>query len=134
MGKWRGMVVAVKQIHDLITSQRNIAMFKQEILVCSRLHHPNIVTVCGAVMAEGVPLQMVMELLEGSVDEVISAAHASESYLTLYEQLSIAIDVASGISYLHQISPRPYVHGDKGKSRRLGSSSSNSEFSVRWPT
>ena len=112
VSRWRGMTVAVKEIHELITNQRNMALFKQEVLVCSRLHHPNILTVCGAVMAEGIPLQMVMELLEGSVSEVIDAAHTTGSYLTIYEQLSIAIDMTSGISYLHQIRPRPYVHGD----------------------
>ena len=106
------MTVAVKKIHNLIADQRNMAMFEQEVLVCTRLRHPNIMTVCGAVMAEGVPLQMVMELLEGSVGEVITAAHASGPYLTIYEQLSIALDMTSGIGYLHQIRPRPYVHGD----------------------
>ncbi|XP_065840595.1 uncharacterized protein [Oscarella lobularis] len=111
-GQWRGMKVAVKKIHDLITSQRNVEMFRREVLVCSRLHHPNIMIVCGAVITEGSPLQIVMELLEGSVSEVIDAAHASGSYLTNYEQLSIAMDMTSGISYLHQIRPRPYVHGD----------------------
>ena len=112
VGQWRGMTVAVKKIHDLIADQHNIEMFKQEIFVCSRLHHPNIMTVCGAVMVEGIPLQMIMELLEGSVSEVITAAHASGLYLTIYEQLSIAMDMTSGIAYLHQIRPRPYVHGD----------------------
>ncbi|XP_065840669.1 ubiquitin carboxyl-terminal hydrolase 9X-like isoform X2 [Oscarella lobularis] len=112
VGQWRGMSVAVKKIHDLIASPRNVAMFKREVSVCSRLHHPNIMIVCGAVMAEGSPLQIVMELLEGSVGEVIDAAHASGSYLTVYEQLSITMDMASGISYLHQIRPLPYVHGD----------------------
>ena len=106
------MAVAVKKIHDLIASQRNVAMFRREVLVCSRLHHPHIMIVCGAVIAEGAPLQIVMELLEGSVGEVIDAAHASGSYLTVYEQLSIAMDITSGIDYLHQIRPRPYVHGD----------------------
>ena len=102
----------MKKIHELIISQRNEAMFKREVLVCSRLHHPNIMVVCGAVMAEGTPLQIVMELLEGSVSEVIDAAHASGSYLSVYEQLSIAMDMTSGIAYFHQIRPRPYVHGD----------------------
>ncbi|XP_065840572.1 uncharacterized protein [Oscarella lobularis] len=112
VGRWRGVTVAVKKIHDLITNRRNMAMFKQEVLVCSRLHHPNIMTVCGAVMTERVPFQMIMELLEGSVGEVITASHASESYLTIYEQLSIAMDMTSGIAYLHQNRPRPYIHGD----------------------
>ncbi|XP_065844300.1 uncharacterized protein [Oscarella lobularis] len=119
VGHWRGMSVAVKKINELIMSQRNEAMFKQEVLVCSRLHHPNIMVVCGAVMTEGAPLQIVMELLEGSVSEVIDAAHASGSYLTIYEQLSIVMDMTSGIAYLHQMRPRPYVHGDIRPSNAL---------------
>ena len=63
-------------------------------------------------MEEGTTLQMVMELLEGSVGEVIDAAHTCGSYLTVNEQLSIAMDVTSAIAYLHQIRPKPYVHGD----------------------
>ena len=113
------MSVAVKKIHELILSPRNEAMFKREVLVCSRLHHPNIMVVCGAVMTEGAPLQIVMELLEGSVSEVIDAAHASGSYLSIYEQLSIVMDMASGISYLHQIRPFPYVHSDIRPSNAL---------------
>ena len=119
MGEWRGMPVAVKKIHELITNQRNIAMFQQEVLVSSRLHHPNIMTVCGAVMTEGVPFHMILELLEGSVSDVIDAAHAFGSYLTIYEQLSVAMDMTSGISYLHQIRPRPYVHSDIRPSNAL---------------
>ena len=60
-------------------------------------------------MAEGFPLEMIMELLEGSV---ITAAHASGSYLTIYEQLCIAMGLSSGIAYLHLSRPSPYIHGD----------------------
>ena len=66
-------------------------------------------------MREDVPFQMVMELLEGSVSEVMNAAHTTSSasvgssYLTFYEQLSIALDVTSAIAYLHQTHPKPYV-------------------------
>ena len=69
-------------------------------------------------MQEDVPFQMVMELLEGSVSEVMNAAHSASSasmgfsYLTFFEQLSIAMDVTSAIAYLHQTRPKAYVHGD----------------------
>ena len=69
-------------------------------------------------MEEGTPFQIVMELLEGSVSEVMNAAHAASgasvgsSYLTFFEQLSIAMDVTSAIAYLHQTRPKAYVHGD----------------------
>ena len=94
-------------------------MFRHEILLCSRLHHPNIVTVCGAIMEEGHQLMIVMELLEGSVSELIDAAHSSGTYLTDYEQLSVALDITSAIQYLHQVSSRPYVHGDIRPSNAL---------------
>ena len=112
------MRVAVKKFHEVITNPRNLPLFRREVLVCSRLHHPNIMTICGAVMREDVAFQMVMELLEGSVSEVMNAAHTASSasvgssYLTFYEQLSIALDVTSAIAYLHQTHPKPYVHGD----------------------
>ena len=108
----------MKKFHQVLANPRNLALFRREVLVGSRLHHPNIMTICGAVMQEDVPLQMVMELLEGSVSEVMNAAHASfgasvgSSYLTFFEQLSVAMDVTSAIAYLHQTRPKAYVHGD----------------------
>ena len=106
------MRVAVKKFHDLITSPRTIPLFQREVLTASRLHHPNIVRVCGAVMEDRCPFQIVSELLEGSVSEVIDAAHASSCYLSPYEQLSIVVQATSAISYLHGLQPCPYVHAD----------------------
>ncbi|XP_065841516.1 uncharacterized protein [Oscarella lobularis] len=112
IGQWHGMPVAVKKFHDLITTQRTIPTFRREVLTASRLHHPNIIRVCGAVMEDGIPFQIVSELLEGSVSEVIDAAHSSPCYLSHYEQLSIVVQMTSAIAYLHGLQPRPYVHAD----------------------
>ena len=112
IGHWHGMPVAVKKFHDLITTQRTIPTFRREVLTASRLHHPNIIRVCGAVMEDGIPFQIVSELLEGSVSEVIDAAHSSPCYLSHYEQLSIVVQMTSAIAYLHGLQPRPYVHAD----------------------
>ena len=106
------MQVAVKKFHDLITTERTIPLFQSEVLTASRLHHPNIVRVCGAIVRPGLPFQIITELLEGSVSEVIDAAHLCGSYLSNYEQLSIAVDMTSAITYLHELYRRPYVHGD----------------------
>ena len=112
IGRWHGMPVAVKKFHDLITTPRTIPTFQREAMTASRLHHPNIIRVCGAVMEEGIPFQIVSELLEGSVSEVVDAAHSSARYLSHYEQLSIAVQTTSAIAYLHGVQPRPYVHAD----------------------
>ena len=102
----------MKKFHELITTEGTIPLFRREVLTASRLHHPNIVRVCGAIMRPGLPFQIVSELLEGSVSEVINAAHTSDSYLSTYEQLSIAVEMTSAITYLHELPLRPYVHGD----------------------
>ena len=112
IGRWHNMPVAVKKFHDLITTRRTIPIFQREVLTASRLRHPSIISVCGAVMEDGIPFQIVCELLEGSVSEVIDAAHASRCYLSQYEQLSIVLEMTSAIAYLHGIKPRPYVHAD----------------------
>ena len=112
MGHWCGITVAVKILNNHVADLHNLAMFQQEVAACSQLRHPNIMTMYGAVVAHGFAVQMVMELLEGSVSEVIKAAHSSGYYLTPYEQLSIATETTSGIAYLQQIRPKPYVHCD----------------------
>ena len=112
IGCWHGIPVAVKKFHSLITTPRTIPAFQREVLTASQLHHPNIVRVCGAVMEDGVPFQIVSELLEGSVSEVIDAAHSSPCYLSHYEQLSIVVQMTSAIAYLHGLHPRPFVHAD----------------------
>ena len=112
------MSVAVKKFHTLITTPRTIPTFWREVVTASRLHHPNIIRVCGAVMQEEIPFQIVSELLEGSMSEVIDAAHAAGRkggvlpYLSSYEQLSTVVQMTSAIAYLHDLKPRPYVHGD----------------------
>ena len=105
------MHVAVKKFHELITTENTVPLFRNEVLTLSKLHHPNIIRTCGAIMSRGVPFQIVSELLEGSVSELMDAAHSS-LYLSTYEQLSISLDMTSALAYMHGLSPRPYIHGD----------------------
>ena len=46
------------------------------------------------------------------MSELMDAAHSCGSYLYNYEQLSVVVDMTSAITYLHELLPRPYVHGD----------------------
>ena len=106
------MEVAVKKFHVIITSERTIPFFRSEVFTASRLHHPNIVRLFGAMMKPGLSFQIVSELLEGSVSELMDAALSSGTYLSIYEQLSIAAEMTSAIAYMHELLPCPYVHGD----------------------
>ena len=150
-GVWRGIKVAVKRFHEeLRVSEHNRKLFRQELDNCAYLRHPNIVTFCGATLENDNPLQIITELLEGSLDELIKAAVSCARYLTHGEQVHLAECTAAGITYLHQRQPTPFVHcdirpsnilvtrdmsakvGDLGGSHVIGASTSAGPLSINY--
>jgi serine/threonine protein kinase len=120
VGFWCGVDVAVKTFHESLRLPQLAPYFMRELSICSQLHHPNVVPICGAVMENNIPIQIVMELLQGSLSDLIKAAlikaaHASSNYLrylSLREQIDVAGNIAAAITYMHQLRPKPYVHCD----------------------
>lgn len=109
VGHWRDVDVAVKIFHESLLSDHNIQLYRQEVSVCIQTRHPNVVSMYGVVMTPQAPKKLVMELLAGSLKDVIDAANAVAGYLTLREQVDLANDSVTGITYLHKL---PIVHGD----------------------
>ena len=62
IGHWIDTPVAVKTFHEELASPRMAQLVKQEVSICHKVHHPNIVSVCGVVMKDGIPIHLVMEL------------------------------------------------------------------------
>ena len=91
-----------------------LRIFRREMLTCRSLSkHPNIVSVFGAcVRQDGIPTHLVMELMETSLAQLWMSAKLTKEYLTVREQLDIADDSISGIRYLHEQNPKPYLHCD----------------------
>eukprot|EP00118_Oscarella_pearsei_P027145 m.1030 g.1030 ORF g.1030 m.1030 type:complete len:846 (+) comp5531_c0_seq1:55-2592(+) len=114
VGHWRGTQVAVKIIHDILISEHNKPLIQQEIRMCSRARHPNIVSICGVVTINGKHPYIILELLEASLTDVMQAARlakSSQPYLTLREMTDIAMGCLAGVSYLHKLQPT-ILHGD----------------------
>ena len=109
---WSGVAVAVKTFYEepVRVTDFNISLIRREVSVSSRVHHPNVVSICGAIVKNRVPLRIVMELLEGSLKDVINAAIESR-YLSMREQVDIAVGCLCGVMYLHQLQPA-LLHGD----------------------
>ena len=112
VGYWRGCSVAVKIFFDFLDTEYYLRLFRQEIAVCSRARHPNIVSLCGVTTENGVPLRIVTELLEGSLSDVIRAARRSKWPLSLREQIDLGLGITAGITYLHGLGPDGVLHGD----------------------
>ncbi|XP_065833120.1 uncharacterized protein [Oscarella lobularis] len=111
IGHWRGSPVAVKTFHESIKSEHYCALFRQEMEICSRIRHPNIVAICGVIIMDDTPFQIITNLLEGSLCDVIKASLSSKS-LTLKEKVDLSLGFVAGICYLHQLRPTPVLHGD----------------------
>ena len=105
-GQWHGANVAVKTFHQHLVNDRNRQLFRREMLLCAHIHHPSIVSVCGAII-DTKPYSFVMELLEASLEEVTSTTQ-----LTLKEKIDIALGCLGGVSYLHSLRPTAILHGD----------------------
>ncbi|XP_065839304.1 ankyrin-3-like isoform X1 [Oscarella lobularis] len=112
VGYWRGCPVAVKTFFDCLDTDYYLDLFKQEIAICTRARHPNIVFLCGVTTVNDTPLRIVTELLEGSLSDVIKASVRCKQLLSLREQIDLALGMTAGIGYLHQLGPDGILHGD----------------------
>ena len=114
VAQWQGVKVAIKCFYRLLYAPHVKQLWEQELLLCARLRHPNVVSYFGATVIDGTPLQIIMELLEGSLGELIAAAttNSGEYALRDIEMIDVAYDCAAGVAYLHGLQPSPCIHCD----------------------
>ncbi|XP_020627176.1 serine/threonine-protein kinase tousled-like 1 [Orbicella faveolata] len=105
-GTFRGCQVAVKEIHEVILSAHNRRLFEREMNIASCCRHPNLLQFIGATNDDGNPL-FVTEILDTSLRRLLS-----ERALNDEEIVSLALDVAKGLNYLHFNRPLPIIHRD----------------------
>ena len=105
-GQFRGTEVAVKQIHQLILSPHNRRLFNREMTIASRCRHPCLLQFIGATCDDGIPL-FVSELMETDLRSCLSRQALKDS-----EILTVGLDVALALNYLHKQRPMPIIHRD----------------------
>lgn len=105
-GRWQGKKVALKTLFD-----PDFAAVKEEymdeLLVMSRLRHPNIVRLLGACVKPP-KLFFVMELCGMSLFQLL---HLTTEEVSVKKGVGFAIDVASALDYLHTRNPM-IIHRD----------------------
>nr|DAD43945.1 TPA_asm: hypothetical protein HUJ06_002175 [Nelumbo nucifera] len=113
-GKWRGTDVAIKRIKKSCFTGRSSEQerltveFWREAEILSKLHHPNVVAFYGVVQdGPGGTLATVTEyMVNGSLRHVLLR---KDRYLDRRKRLTIAMDAAFGMEYLHS---KNIVHFD----------------------
>lgn len=103
--------VAVKQFYPNILSERNLARLKREMRMLALVRHPNILQFIAAVFDESGnhkknPPYIITELLDTSLRALYEEGAISER-----NQVSIYLDTAQALDYLHQ-HYEPIIHRD----------------------
>ncbi|KAM3412425.1 hypothetical protein ACQJBY_003869 [Aegilops geniculata] len=106
-----GRVVAVKRLYNN-SNCRHVEQFLNEAAILSRLRHPNLVTFYGCTSSRSRELLLVYEYVpNGTVADHLHGHRAAERALPWPLRLSVAVEAAAALAYLHAIEP-PVVHRD----------------------
>lgn len=110
-GKWlsTGTDIAIKVLSFSkgIIKSGAINTLYGEIEMMSALRHPNVVNIYGLYKDESNSFCVIMELMQGSLRELLNSNKVVEEDLRIH----IALKVALGLKYLHH-QAKPILHGD----------------------
>lgn len=108
MASWRGTQVAVKKLGDELFTDDNVVAFRDELELLQKIRHPNVVQFLGAV-TQSSPMMIVVEYLpKGDLGEYLKRKGPLKPLIAL----KYAMDIARGMSYLHENKPEPIIHRD----------------------
>ena len=109
---FRGVKVAAKCLYRQIVSAYNRDLFIREMNVAARVRHPNLLQFIGATL-EG-EMIILTELMPTSLRAVLE-----RGALPNHQILSISLDVARALNYLHLMKPDSIIHRDISSSNVL---------------
>ena len=103
--------VAAKNLHRQLVYDYHRQLFQREMAVAARVSHPNLLRFHGAKLEGG--MTIVTELMPTSLRDEVERGHRHpEHRLSREHILSIAMDVACALNYLHHLIPDPIIHRD----------------------
>ena len=105
VAEFRSLRCAAKRMHKLIISDYNRHLFVREMNIASRVRHPNLVQFIGATV-ESEPV-ILIELMSCNLRSILVKKPLNPAQI-----LSISLDVARAVNYLHLMRPDPVVHRD----------------------
>ncbi|CAI0450714.1 unnamed protein product [Linum tenue] len=95
-----GRTVAVKRLYE--SNYKRVEQFMNEIEILTRLRHPNLVSLYGCTSRHSRELLLVYEYIpNGTVADHLHGEKAKPGALSWSTRMSIAVDTASALAYLH---------------------------------
>ncbi|PIN13380.1 Serine/threonine protein kinase [Handroanthus impetiginosus] len=103
-----GREVAIKRLYE--HNYRRVEQFMNEVKILTCLRHPNLVSLYGCTSRRSRELLLVYEYIpNGTVADHLHGERAKEAPLAWPVRLSIAIETASALAYLHK---KDIIHRD----------------------
>ncbi|KAK6920132.1 Ankyrin repeat [Dillenia turbinata] len=107
--KWRGTEVAAKTIRSSIASNTKVKdTFMRELGLWQKLRHPNIVQFLGVLRHPDRLIFLTEYCCSGSLYDILR----KKGRLDPQTAVAYALDIARGMNYLHQHTPRAIIHRD----------------------
>ena len=100
--------VAAKCLHSQLVYDYHRRLFRREMDVAARVSHPNLLRFLGARLEGG--MAILTEFMPTSLRALVN--RRPRQHLALQHLLSIAVDVARALNYLHNMTPDPIIHRD----------------------
>lgn len=111
--EWNGRPVAAKELHEFLFEPQDphgyVAKFEAECKILQRLDHKNVVKLLEFVISHSSPPMLITELMHRDLGSYIDSLHPGK--IPFEQTVSIMLDVAEGLAYLHDCNP-PIVHRD----------------------
>ncbi|KAL3517847.1 hypothetical protein ACH5RR_020436 [Cinchona calisaya] len=108
-----GTPIAVKRMESSFINKKGIAEFRAEIEVLSKVRHRNLVALHGFCVNGNERLLVYEYMPQGTLGQhLFSWQERGTPPLTWNQRVSIALDVARGIEYLHGLAQQSFIHRD----------------------
>ncbi|OWM63469.1 receptor protein kinase TMK1-like [Punica granatum] len=108
-----GTKIAVKRMESSVVSEKGMTEFKSEIAVLTKVRHRHLVALLGYCLDGNERLLVYEYMPQGTLSKHLF--HWKEEGLKPLEwtrRLTIALDVARGVEYLHSLAHQTFIHRD----------------------
>ena len=110
-GKYRERAVAIKTMAQEKINDENMQRFVQEILLMSRLHHPNIIGFVGCVLDKD-NLSIILEYAKKGDLKMVQLTGAGQKWTFHNHKLRVLLETVRAMEYLHSLDPI-VIHGEQ---------------------
>ncbi|XP_047313798.1 receptor protein kinase TMK1-like [Impatiens glandulifera] len=108
-----GTKIAVKRMESGVITGKGLSEFKSEIAVLTKVRHRNLVALLGYCLDGNEKLLVYEYMPQGTLSRhLFSWAVEGIKPLEWTRRLTIALDVARGVEYLHNLAHQSFIHRD----------------------